>query len=132
MVSLSTICHTFQWLGFTRKKLQHIVLKRSENDRSELAEEISYIDPNMIGWVGSNSRREGIRKFGYAICRITPVSFKLGISGKCPSVITAMSTRRVVDINIIEGTTNEKLSAVSYPAKYAAFLMESIQGQSSS
>lgn len=95
-VSLSTICRTFQRLGFTRKKVQHIVLRRSESDRADFAEEMSYIDHNMIVWVdetGSDTRREGIRKFGYALRGITPVSFKLGISGKRLSVIAAMSSR---------------------------------------
>lgn len=85
-----TIYRTFQRLGFTRKKLQHVVLRRSETERAEFAEEMSYIDPNMIVWVdetGSDSRREGIRKFGYALRGLTPVSFKLGISGKRLSVI---------------------------------------------
>ena len=98
-VSLSTICRTLQRLGFTRKKLQHVVLRRSETERAEFAEEMSYIDLNMIVWVdetGSDSQREGIRKFGYALRGLTPVSFKLGISGKRLSVITA----------IIDGTTN--------------------------
>jgi hypothetical protein len=84
-VSLSTICRTFQRLGFTRKKLQHVVLRRSETERAEFVQEMSYIDPNMIVWVdetGSDSQCEGIRKFGYALRGLTPVSFKLGISGK--------------------------------------------------
>ena len=70
---------------------------------------MSYIDPNMIIRIdetGSDSRREGIRKFGYALRGMTPVSFKLGISGKCLSVIAAMSSRGIEDIDIIEGTTN--------------------------
>ena len=70
---------------------------------------MSYIVPNMIVWVdetGSDSRCEGIRKFGYALRGQTPVSFKLGISGKRLSVITAMSSRGVEDIDIIDGTTN--------------------------
>ena len=50
-VSLSTICRTFQRLGFTRKKLQHVILRQSENKRAEFAEEMSYIDPYMIVWV---------------------------------------------------------------------------------
>ena len=92
-----------------RNKLQYVVLRRSESDRAEFAEEMSYIDPNMIVWVGetgSDTRREGIRKFGYALCGITPVSFKLGINSKHLSVIAAMSSRGVEDINILEGTTN--------------------------
>ena len=58
-VSLSTIYNTFQRLGFTRKKLQHVVLRRSESDRAEFAQEMSSIDPNMKVWVdetGSDAR----------------------------------------------------------------------------
>ena len=82
------------------------------SERAEFAEKMSYIDPNMIVWVdetGSDSRCEGIRKFGYALRGITPVSFKLGISGKHLSVIIAMSSRGVEDIDIIEGTTNGEI-----------------------
>ena len=66
---------------------------------------MSYIDPNMIVWVdetGSDTRREGIRKVGYALRGITPVNFKLGINGK----VIAMSSRGVEDIDIPEGSTN--------------------------
>ena len=111
------------------------MLKRSESDRNEFAEEMSYIDPNMIVWVdetGSDSRREGIREFGYALRGITPVSFKLGISGKRLSVITAMSTRGVEDIDIIEGTTNGETFYSIISGQLCNLLMESIQGQSSS
>lgn len=82
-VSLSSICHTFQRLGFTWKKL--VLLRQSERDKSEFAEDRSYTDLNMIVWVdetGSDSRCEGIRKFECVLRGITPVSFKLGINSK--------------------------------------------------
>ena len=108
VVSLSTICRTLQRLGFTRKKLQHVVLRRSEIDRAEFVELMTYIDPNMIVWVDEtgSTRREGIRSYGYSLRGMTPVSFKVEIRGKRYSVITAMSTRGIEDIDINEGTTN--------------------------
>ena len=93
--------------------MQHVVLRRSESDRAEFAEEMSYIDSNMTVWVdesGSDTRCEGIRKFGYALRGITPVSFKLGINDKRLSVIAAMSSRGVEDIDILEAPLMEKLS----------------------
>lgn len=74
---------------------------------------MSYIDPDMIIWVdktGSDNQCEGIRKFGYSLWGMTLVSFKLGINGKRPSVIAAMSSPGVEDIDLGEGTTMAKLS----------------------
>ena len=51
IVSLSTICRTLRRLGFTRKKLRHVVLRHSEIDRAEFVELMSYVDANMIVWV---------------------------------------------------------------------------------
>ena len=85
-----------------------MVLRRSEIDRAEFVELMTYIDPNMIVWVDEtgSTRREGIRSYGYSLRGMTPVSFKVEIRGKRYSVITAMSTRGIEDIDINEGTTN--------------------------
>ena len=47
-VSISTICRTVRQLGFTRKKLKHIILKSSERDRELFEDEISYMHLDMI------------------------------------------------------------------------------------
>ena len=66
IVSLSTICRTLRRLGFTRKKLRHVVLRHSEIEFVEL---MSYVDANMIVWVDEtgSTRREGIRAYGYSL-----------------------------------------------------------------
>ena len=81
--------------------MQQVVLRRSET-------EVSY----WVDETGSDSQREGIRKFGYAYRGLTPVGLKLGISDKCLSVTTALSSRGVEDIiDVIDGNTNGETNA---------------------
>ena len=47
-VSCSTICRTLQRLGFTRKKLQYVVLSCSDKDRGIFSEEMQYITADKI------------------------------------------------------------------------------------
>ncbi len=50
-VHVSTICRTVQYLGFTRKKLQHIALQCDDNLRGKFMAEISTFEPAMSVWV---------------------------------------------------------------------------------
>ena len=96
-VSLSTIYRTLQRLGFTRKKLRYVVLKRSEVDRATCMEEMEYINAEMIVWIdeSGSDRRDSIRRYGYHLRGLTPVSYNLGPQGKRLSVTTALSTRGI-------------------------------------
>ena len=49
-VSLSTICRTLKHLGFSRKKLRHIAIQRSEEKRLEFMEEMAYLSADMLVW----------------------------------------------------------------------------------
>ena len=65
--SISKIFRTIHRLGFTRKKLRHVAMQRSDVKRAEFIEEMSYISANMIVWLdetGSDRRNER-RKQGY-------------------------------------------------------------------
>ena len=68
-VHVSTICRTVQYLGFTRKKLQHIALQCDDNLRGKFMAEISTFDPAMIVWVdeSGHNRKNTIRNYGYSI-----------------------------------------------------------------
>ena len=50
-VHISTICRTVHQLGFTRKRLQHIALQRSDEKRAEYMAEVSIFDPSILIWV---------------------------------------------------------------------------------
>lgn len=106
--SISTIFRTIQRLGFSRKKLKQIVLRRSDSLRAEFMEEMSYLPADMIIWLdetGSDKHSEH-RKFGYHLRGITPTSYRIAIRGKRMSCIAAMSTRGMEDVDIYEGSIN--------------------------
>ena len=50
-VSISTVCKTMKLLGFTRKKIHHIALQRSDLLRAEFMATISVYDPVMLIWL---------------------------------------------------------------------------------
>ena len=53
-VSLSTIFCTLKRLGFTRKQLRHVVLRRSEIEQTAFMEEMGYISADMLIWIGES------------------------------------------------------------------------------
>lgn len=106
--SLSTIFRTIHRLGFTRKKLQRVALRRNDFLRDEFMKEMKYVDAGMIVWLdetGSDKRSES-RKFGYHLRGMTPRVYKLNIRGKRISSIAIMSTRGIEDVAIYEGNIN--------------------------
>ena len=100
--SISTIFRTIRRLGFSRKKLQQIVLRRSDSLRAKFMKEMRYLTADMIFWLdetGSDKHSER-RKFGYHLRGITPISYKLAIRGKRMSSIAVMSTKGIEDVDI--------------------------------
>ena len=86
--SLSTICQALSRLGLTRKKLQHIVLKRSEDCCTLCREEMNLVNGDMIVWIDETGtdRRNANCRYGYHLRGVTPASFTLAIRGKHPHV----------------------------------------------
>ena len=109
--SLPTICRTLSRLGLTRKKLQRIVLKRSEDCRALFREEMNRVNADMIVWIDETGtdRRDANRRCGYHLRGITPASFTLSIRGKRISAITALSTRGIEDVCLTEGSVDGDL-----------------------
>ena len=91
--SIPTICRALARLGLTSKKLQHIVMKRSEDSRTTFREEMSCVNANMIVWIDETGLdcHDANRHCGYHLREITPVSHTISIRGKRISVITALS-----------------------------------------
>ena len=109
--SLSIICRTLSRLCLTHKKLQRIVLKRSEYCRTLFREEKNLVNADMIVWIdetGTN-RRDANRCYGYHLRGVTPASFTLAIRGKHISAITALSTRGTEDVCLAEGSVDGDL-----------------------
>ena len=103
--SISTIFRTIRRLGFTQM-LRHIAMQRSDDEREEFMDEMSYISANMIVWLdetGSDRRNER-RKRGYHLRGMTPTDFRITVRGKRLSSIGVMSARGVEDVDTYEGS----------------------------
>ena len=94
--SILTLCRTFSRLGLTRKRLHCFVMKCSEEARSEFREEMTAVHAYMIVWIDETGTDN----------RMTPTSHILNVRGKQHSVITAMSTRGIENIHVIQNTVD--------------------------
>ena len=110
-VSLSTICRTLKRLGFSRKKLRHVALQRSEERRLKFMEEMAYLNADMLVWTDEcgSDRRNEIRKYGYSLRGLTPVNYKFVCRGKRLSSIPVVTTRGVEDVFVTDKSVNGEL-----------------------
>ena len=108
LVSLATICKTIRRLGFTRKVISHIVQAQDELKRWEFIKEMSYMDPEMIIWLDKtgSDQRQSLRKCGYHLKGLAPIEPVTSRRSERLSVVAAMSTRGVEDLEIHNGTIN--------------------------
>ena len=107
-IHLSTICRTVHRLGFTRKRLQHIALQRSEELRAQYMAEISVFDPSMLVWVDETGfqRRNSIRAYGYSLRGMRATDYQLTIGRKRINAIAVMSLEGVEDVYLSEENVN--------------------------
>ena len=105
VVSIPTICRTTQRLGLTRRKIRHLVLTRSEAERAAFSVRIEDIDASYFVWLDESGvdRRDSLRRMGYSLRGIAPVSQKLMGRGKRFSALASMSTRGIEDVELLEG-----------------------------
>ena len=110
-VSVSTICKTLKHLGFSRKKLRQVALRRSEERRQEFMEEMAYLDADMLVWLDEcgSTRRYEVRKYEYSLRGLTPISYKLLVRGQRLSAIPVVTTRGIEDVFITNNSVNGDL-----------------------
>ena len=107
--SISTIFGTLRRLDFTRKRLRHVALQRSDTKRAEFMEEMRYFRANiMIVWLDEtgSDRRNARRRYGYHLRGMTPVDFRLTVHGIRLSSVGIMSVRGIEDVDTYEGNIN--------------------------
>ena len=104
--STPTLCRTFSRLGLTRKNLRRIAMKRSVEARSEFRTEMASVHADMLIWIDETGtdNRDCCCHCGYHMQGMTPTSHILDIRGKRLSVITAMSTRGIENIQVVQNT----------------------------
>ena len=104
----STIRRTIHYLGFTRKKIEHIAYQRSNTLRAEFMSDISIFDPNMIVWVDETGFRHtnSIRSYGYSLRGMRAEDHHLKLGKVSINVIGIMSIYGMEDIYITEENVN--------------------------
>jgi len=104
----STICRTAKRLGLSRQKMKLTAIQRSEVKRAEYISEIQEFKPEMLVFIDEtgSDRRNSIRKYGYGLRGLTPISYRLCLGGKRISAIGVLTTRGIEDSYIVEGNVN--------------------------
>ena len=107
-ISCSTICRTAKKLGLSRQALRRIAIQLSDIHRARHLSEMDEFKPEMYIFIDEtgSDQRNSIRKFGYGIRGLTPVTQQLLVYGKRISGIAVMSTRGMEDTYIVEGSVN--------------------------
>ena len=129
-IDCSTICRYAHRWGMSRQKMTNVALQRSDVKRAEFITEMMQFNTDMFVFVdetGSDSRNF-IRKFGYGLKGIPPVSYNLRVSGKRISAIGVLSSRGMEDAYITEGSVNGEtlLEFVGTSFQFFSRLMEII------
>lgn len=109
--SCATICRTIQRLGMTRQKMRLVARQRCNIQRAQYISQIMAFNPQSLIFIdetGSN-RRNTIRKYGYGLQGITPITHKFTVYGKRLSAIGILTYRGIEDTYIVEGNVNSDI-----------------------
>ena len=106
--SESTICRSLQRMGFTRKRMQHVALQRSNVLIGEYQADISLFDSNSLVFVDEtgSDQRDALRNYGYSLRGYPAHSAKILFKGTRYSAIGVMSTTELLDSFVVEGTVD--------------------------
>ena len=104
----STVCRSLQRMGFTRKRMQHVALQRSNVLIGEYQADISLFDSNSLVFVDEtgSDQRDALRYYGYSLRGYPAHSAKILFKGTRYSAIGVMSTTELLDSFIVEGTVD--------------------------
>lgn len=92
-VSGATVCRLLQKHGYTRKKIRQVAKQRSEELRGLFMARVFYFPREFLVWCDEtgSDQRDQIRKFGYSLCRLTPVYHRYLARGTRISTVAAMT-----------------------------------------
>lgn len=107
-VSASTICRTLKRQGFTRKKIQVVAKQRSQACRSHFIAQILGFTSDYFVWIDETGcdARNYVRKFGYSLKGLAPVSHRFIYRDKRISALTAISEEGLLAVELKHGTVN--------------------------
>ena len=104
----ATICRLLHRYGITRKKVKQAALQRCYQLRGAFMAQCSLFSREQLVWIdetGSNAK-DHIRKFGYAIRGITPVTHRVLVRGKRVNSIAALTSTGILAVETKVGTVD--------------------------
>ena len=110
-ISLPTLCRTAKRLGLTRQVMRRVMVQRTDVQRARFLCDIQQFKPEHFVFVdetGSN-RRNSLRKYGYGIRGLTPVSHQIRIHSQRITAIGVMSQRGIEDAYITKKSVNAEV-----------------------
>ena len=100
----STICHTMQYVGFCRKRLQRIALQRSDDLRGRFMAEISLFDPVTLVWVDESryNCENTVRAYCYSLRGMRAIDHQLKQGRVRINSVGIMSYHGMEDVCMLE------------------------------
>jgi transposase len=107
-VAPPTICRLLRSYGITRKRIKKVALQRRDTVRGAfLAQCLLFPAETFVFMDESGSdARDHIRKYAYALWGLPPISKVLISRGKRVNAVTAISTTRLVGLELTMSTVN--------------------------
>ena len=112
LVSPSTLCRLLKFYGITRKKIRQVALQRCAALRGAFMSQCLFFNQEMFVFMDEtgSDRRSNIRKYGYALRGLTPVSLRLLDRGKRINAISAICTTGLVAVEYTTGSVTGEIS----------------------
>ena len=107
-VDISTICRFIHESGFTHQKLWLVAVQRDEFLRQQFTTDVSVYKPEMFVFIDETGadRRNILRRYGYSLRGLPLKQHTLLARGECVSGIAILSAKGILDVSIVQGTSN--------------------------
>ena len=102
-VSPSTICRLLRRYGITRKRVRQVALQRNDVFRGTFMAHCSLFSRDKFVWLDEtgSDNRDHIRKYGYALRGMRPVTHRFLSRGRRTNAIAAMSQDGVIALELV-------------------------------
>ena len=109
LVSPSTLCRLLKFYGITRKKIRQVALQRCAALRGAFMSQCLFFNQEMFVFMDETGAIY-VRKYGYALRGLTPVSLRLLDRGKRINAISAICTTGLVAVEYTTGSVTGEIS----------------------
>ena len=108
VVCPSIVCRLLKVHGLTRKKIQQVALQRCDKLRGAFMSQCFFFHPDKFVFLDETGcdHRSHVRKYGYALRGLTPVSSRILARGKRINAISAICTAGLVSAEYTSENVN--------------------------